>query len=106
MIGIKEEQGPEPISPAAGDYFIVSGDCGTWLVSTVMARHIELVLDAQPPARWVRFVDLAGSRVRLRTRQIDYVCQCTAEQRALERRFSRALMRERKADRSWEDDER
>ena len=105
MNGTKEEPEPETVPQVAGDYFIVSGDSGTWLVSTVMARHIESVLDARPRPRWVRFVDLAGSRVRLRTRGIHYICQSTAEQRAMDRRFSRALVRERKADHSWEDDE-
>ena len=105
MNGTKEEPEPEAVREAAGDYFIVSGDSGSWIVSTVMARHIESVLDARPRNRWVVFVDLAGSRVRIRTRGIEYVCQCSAEQRAMERRFFRALTRERKADHSWEDDE-
>ena len=105
MNGTKQEPEPEALPQVAGDYFIVSGDSGTWLVSTVMARHIESVLDARPRSRWVTFVDLAGSRVRLRSRQIDFVCQSTMEQRAMDRQFSRALSRERKADHSWEDDE-
>ena len=105
MNSLREESGPEAVEPDAGDYFIVSGDCGTWLVSTEMARFIESILDARPRARWVKFVDLAGSRVRLRTRQIEYICQCSAEQRASRREFSRALTRERKADRTWEEDE-
>ena len=46
-----------------------------------------------------------GSRVRLRTAQIDVVCQSTVEQRALDREINRALNRERKADRSWGEDE-
>lgn len=105
MNGLKEESEPEAIKPDAGDYFIVSGDCSTWYVSTVMARHIEAVLDAEPRALWVKFVDLAGSRVRIRIRQIEYICQSTAEQRAGDREFSRALNRERKADRSWGEDD-
>jgi hypothetical protein len=91
--------------PAAGDYFVVSGDGGTWCVSTEMARLIEAHLDAEPVARWVKFVDLTGSRVRLRTRLIESITQCTADQRASERAFHRTLNRERKADRSWEDDD-
>ncbi len=105
MNGVRDEPEPEAVRPDAGDYFIVSGDDSTWYVSSAMARHIESVLDAAPWARWVTFVDLAGSRVRLRTREIDYLCQCTAEQRAMERRFSRALTRERRADRSWGEEE-
>jgi hypothetical protein len=105
MNSLREESGPEAVEPHAGDYFIVSGDCGTWLVSTEMARFIESILDARPRARWVKFVDLAGSRVRVRTRLIEYICQCSAEQRASDRALSRALKRERKADRTWEEDE-
>ena len=105
MDSLKEESGPEAVEPNAGDYFIVSGDCGTWLVSTEMARFIESILDARPRARWVKFVDLAGSRIRVRTRKIESICQCTAEQRAADRALSSALKRERKADRTWEEDE-
>ena len=91
--------------PDAGEYFVVSGDCGIWYVSTEMVRHIEACLDAVPRPRWVKFVDLSGARVRVRTRQIDYLYQCTADQRAAERTFFRALDQERKADRRWEEDD-
>jgi hypothetical protein len=105
MNSLKDGSEPEAVKPHAGDYFIVSGENSTWYVSTRMARFIETVLDAEPEVRWVKFVDLSGSRVRLRTRQIDYICQCTADQRHLDREFSRALTRERKSDRSWGEDE-
>jgi hypothetical protein len=105
MQRLREGSGPEAIEPVAGDYFIVSGGDCTWYVSTDMARFIEGALDAVLRPRWVKFVDLAGSRVRLRTGQIAFICQCTAEQRALERQFSRALARERHRDRSWGEDE-
>ena len=91
--------------PGPGDYFVVSGESFTWYVSTAMAKAIEARLDAKPRPRWVTFVDLTGSRVRLRARQIEYICQRTAEQRAAERAFFRSLKRERKADRSWEEEE-
>ena len=32
MNSLREESGPEAVEPDAGDYFIVSGDCGTWLL--------------------------------------------------------------------------
>ena len=91
--------------PTAGDYFVVSGDRCTWCVSTEMARLIEAHLDAEPPARWVRFVDLTGARIRLRTRLIESITQSAADQRASRRAFHRMLDRERKADRSWDDDD-
>jgi hypothetical protein len=105
MNTLREESEPEAVKPDAGDYFIVSGDSSTWYVSTEMARFIEAVLDAVPRVRWVKFVDLSGSRIRLSVRQIEYICQSTAHQRALDREFSRTLTRERRADRSWGEDE-
>ncbi|MEP6574333.1 MAG: hypothetical protein ABJD11_16645 [Gemmatimonadota bacterium] len=105
MNAVREDSEPEAVRPHAGDYFIVSGENSTWQVSTVMARHIETILDAEPRVVWVRFVDLSGSRVRLRTRQIEYICQSTVEQRAHDRDFSRTLTRERKTDRSWGEDD-
>ena len=59
-----------------------------------MAKAIEARLDAKRRPRWVTFVDLTGSRVRLRARRIEYICQCTAEQRTAERAFFRSLKRE------------
>jgi hypothetical protein len=88
--------------PRAADHFVVVADDCAWLVSTEMARFIEACLEAEPPPRWVKFVDLTGSRVRVRARLIDAIHQSTADQRAAERAFHRALERERKADRSYE----
>jgi hypothetical protein len=97
-----QEPQEEAARPAAGDYFVVGGDCGVWYVSPAMARTIDARLGAIPQPRWITFVDLTGARIRLRTRQIDYLCQCTADQRSAERAFFRSLNQERKADRSWE----
>ena len=90
--------------PTAGDYFVVSGDCATWYVSTAMARFIEQELVAVPQPKWVAFVDLVGSRVLLRTRRIDCVYQSAATQRQAERALLRLLKREGKSDQSYEDD--
>jgi len=92
-------------APAAGDYFVVSGECCTWYVSVTMARFIEHCLDARPRPKWLKFVDLTGARVRLRVRQVEYLYQCTAEQRAAERAFFRSLKHERKADCSWDEED-
>ena len=105
MNRVEEVFEPNAERPGPGDYFVVSGESFTWYVSTAMAKAIEARLDAKPRARWVTFVDLVGSRVRLRIRRIEYICQCTAEQRAAERAFFRSLKRERKGDRSWEEGE-
>lgn len=90
--------------PAGGDHFIVSAECCAWYVSTEMARFIEACLEAEPAPKWVKFVDLTGARIRLRTRLIDCISQSTAEQRAADRAYCRELTRERKADRSYDDD--
>ena len=100
-----QEQFEGAAKPTGGDYFVVSGDCCSWCVSTEMARLIEAYLDAEPPARWVKFVDLTGARIRLRARQIQSITQSTADQRSWRRAFHRTLDRERKADRSWDDDD-
>ncbi|HEV8197502.1 MAG TPA: hypothetical protein VGP87_12730 [Gemmatimonadales bacterium] len=97
---IGHEAESDAIKPA-GDYFLVGCENGSWMVSTEMARFIETVLDARPRVRWVRFVDTAGSRIRLRTGKIDVIVQCSTEQRARDREISRSLARERKADRHW-----
>lgn len=99
----KEEGDREPEGP--GTYFCVATRSGTWYVSTAMARHIETCLDAEPRPAWIRFVDLSGASVRVRVRDLEYLNQSTPEQRALEREFNRAMSRERKADRNWEDDD-
>jgi len=48
---------------------------------------------------------LTGARVRVRTRLIEYIYQCTAEQRAFARAFHRARRAERKAEPDWDGDE-
>ena len=105
MNRLEEVFEPSGERPGAGDYFIVSGESFTWYVSARMAKAIEARLDTKPGARWVTFVDLVGARVRLCARRIEYICQCTSEQRAADRAFFRSLKRERKGDRSWEEGE-
>ena len=103
MNRLEQDKEKEPPRSGVGDYFVVATEQSTWRVSTAMAKAIDEVLDAEPKVRWVKFVDLAGSRVRLRVSEIEYVTQCTAEQRAADRRFDQAIKREYKADRSWDE---
>lgn len=100
-----QDQRDEVAAPEqdAGDYFVLSAECGSWVVSTMMVRAIESALDAWPAPRWIRFVDLSGSRVRVRASTLHYIVQSTAEQRAFDRRLSRAVREERRAD-DWDDD--
>jgi hypothetical protein len=75
----------------AGDHFMVATQTATFVVSTVMARAIEATIDRWPRRTWVTFVDLSGSRIRLRVREIDFIVQSTAEQRAFDRRLRQTI---------------
>jgi len=88
-----KSHGEDPVAEA-GDFFVVNTSEGAWYVSTEMARFIEACLDEAKTPEWIRFVDLAGSRIRIRSDQVSALCQCTAEQRARERQFARSLRRE------------
>ena len=81
------------------DFFVVSTKDCRFCVSTAMAAFVERQLDATFPPRWVTFVDLTGSRIRLRSREIAAIMQSTAEQRELERMQLRGLHMEQDADR-------
>ena len=91
-------------SPGAlGDYFIVAGEFGVVYVRPETARYIESMLDRLWPPRWIEFRDRVGSHVRVRARQVRVVVECTAAQRASERRLERAREREEESDgRPWE----
>ena len=91
MRRITMDQDEERLRAGAGDHFIVSARTATFVVSTVMARAIEATLDQWPRRTWVTFVDLNGSRIRLRTQEIAFVVQSTAEQRAFDRRLREAI---------------
>lgn len=96
----------DPAHPAAGpgDYFVVSTPDTNWCVSARMAEAIERVITARWPARWVTFVDLYGARVVVRTRLVQHLAQCYADNRAAYREFNRAHGREQKADRDWDEE--
>jgi hypothetical protein len=67
------------------NYFLVLTREARFSVSTAMAAFLEEELDSVCPPEWVTFVDLHGSRIRLRTQMIEMLFQSTAEQRAAER---------------------
>lgn len=99
----QEEEGRDGMSGI--DHFIVSTRSTSFFVSTEMAAHIERCLDARRPTKWIRFVDICGSRVRIHRREIEYVFQSTSEQRATYRRYHRAINAESKADRDWSEED-
>jgi hypothetical protein len=96
------ERAGQPEPPV--DYFLVVALFEAWYVSRQMAQAIEAALNQTPAPQWVTFVDLTGARVRVRSRLIGCIHQCTAEQRALARAFQRARQAERKTDMDWDGD--
>jgi len=94
---------PEERVPG-GDYFVVSGACGTFYVTAETARAVERALDRVWGRRWLVFRDLAGSRIRVLRRQVQGVYESTVVQRRKDRAFYRALQEESETDsRPWEE---
>ena len=69
------------------DHHIVETTSFNYIVSTVMAQHIEQELDRWPRPRWVTFVDVCGSRVKLRSSMIQGLAQSSLETRELWRKW-------------------
>ena len=93
----------ERIPPEAGDYFVIQTRDSSWFyVSTVMARAIDRRLDRFIRPRWITFVDIAGSRIRLRTDDIVSMVQSTSVSRAGDREFTRVRHAEEAEDRDWD----
>jgi hypothetical protein len=65
-----------------------------------MVRLVEEALDRWPRPRWVRFVDLSGAVVRLRTVTIESVEQSAPETSALRRRV-RAEQDREESEQEW-----
>ena len=95
----REDGAKTPREPFAAEYFVVIGEFCTWYVSTPMAKFIEECLDGG--AEWVKFVDLTGARIRLRTRMINYITQHSADQRAMERDFNRRMRNDNDTEEDW-----
>ena len=64
-------------------YHVVVTRQFSYVVSTVMARHIEREIDRWPRPRWITFVDVAGGRVKVRRELIECLEQSSTETRAL-----------------------
>jgi len=100
-----KERKEEPVSPLGIDYFLLETRSSSWMISTVMVRHVESRLDLEPRPAWIVFVDLAGARVRIRSQDVESLSQSTSEQRSKYRAFCRGFNREKTADRDWAEDE-
>ena len=96
------EEAPE--DPTYGDFYVVAGEFGRFEVTPAVARRIAVTLDRWIRPPWITFHDRAGSRIRVRPRQVRTLIECTAEQRAIERKLERAREEEEKSDRRpWDD---
>ena len=86
------------------DFWVVCGPTSWFAVDEPTARHIVERLERRWPPRWLRFVDLFGSAVRVRSRDIDQVIESTADQRAAGRAFRQARQAEEREDRPpWDE---
>lgn len=94
----EQDRGPPGEAQEADAYFVVDSANDRWLVSGVMARHIEQMLDREPVPGWITFVDLFGARIRVRAVVIQSVAQSTGDQRAASRALSRRMGMEQDSD--------
>ena len=96
---------PEGERPPARAFYEVIARYDSYYVAREIAERLSVELASDSPPRWVRFMDVHGSRICLRGRLIECVRESTEAQRKAERAFHRERRRERKADRRWDDDE-
>ena len=102
MISQIQEQPEYEQVYGVGEYFAVSGETFWFAVSLEMAQFIEQELARWPRRGWLTFVDLNGSRVRLRAREIVQITQWTPGQRAANRAFLQALRQEEQDEEAWD----
>jgi hypothetical protein len=89
-----------------GDLVFVQTPLDVFRVAREVAHYIERRMDSVQPPRWLIFRDRDGARVRIRTKDIRSLHESTEKSRSSERRLIRAYRREKKADRSWEDEDK
>jgi hypothetical protein len=77
------------------DYYEIRTDCEIYYVSPATAAQVSTQLTRCWPRRWLRFRDLAGAEVLVRSRRVEAITECTGAQRAAERSFRRAARRKR-----------
>lgn len=80
------------------EFFVVLAGRFGVLVSPETAAEVMRKVTRRFPPRWLAFVDLDGSRVRVRTSLVGQVVESTALQRQRQREFERARMLEATAD--------
>ncbi len=96
---------PDDEEAPYGGVYVVETRFDNYRVAPEVARYIERRIDQPRQPAWLVFRDRNGARVRIRTKDIRSLRESTDKTRARGRRFTRALRREDKGDRSWEDDD-
>lgn len=95
---------PDEEQPVARDYWIVRCYGGTYHVRAMVAESLQRTLRRRWLTRWVEFVDISGSLIRIRAAEVRGLIECTAQQRAIDRRHARFLEQEEKAnEKPWEE---
>ena len=94
---------PEPQGP--GDFYTVNSRYDCYIVSAETARRLGACLDRRWRPRWLKFVDINGGRVWLRTASIESIAESTEAQRENNRAFQYSRHKEDMADRRWDDEQ-
>ena len=100
----QKEETPEQ-RPGPGDYYMVVAQFSTWYVSPETAARMGRALDRRWRPRWMKFVDLTGSRAWVRTDSIECISESTEAQRTQDRQFNYLRRKEERTDRRWDDEE-
>ena len=104
MDKLKERQEMPEERTGPGDFYEVVSNFGTWYVSGATAARIGQALERRLRPRYVKFVDMAGSRAWVRTDRIESITESTALQRDQDRAFHYLKRKENRAARKWDDD--
>lgn len=107
MINRLKEYYEEPEErPPEEDFYVIAYEYDEFYVTRDVAARVLSELGARRPPRWIRFTDVHGSEVSVRSQKIDHVREWTVAQRDSARAFRRARRQEEKADRRpWEDED-
>lgn len=105
MNGLKHMQGLPERPAGPGDYYEVTTEFAVWYVSAATAARIGTALERRWRPRWIKLVDLSGSRAWVRADRIESVSESTERQRTRDRQFQHLRRKEVRADRRWDDDE-
>ena len=97
----KEETPEERSGP--GDYYEVASQIGSWYVSAETAARVGGELDRRWRPVWIKFVDLHGGRVWLRSKSIEYICESTETHRTGDREFAYLRRKEDRREYRWDD---